>query len=58
MKVILEIDCDGDAFQGNLDDEVARMLTSFAKAVLVDGIDDMVGHDTNGNRCATMRIVE
>ena len=58
MRVIVEIDCSNDAFQENCADQVARMLAGFSKALVTDGLDDMEGLDTNGNTCATLRVVE
>jgi hypothetical protein len=57
FRVTIEIDTENDAFQVNLADEVARVLTSFARAIVVDGLDpDMVGLDSNGNRCAKLEV--
>jgi hypothetical protein len=61
MRFTLTIDCDGAAFDGQVDDEVARILIDVADTLQYNGIRDGESYslrDLNGNRVGTAAFSE
>jgi hypothetical protein len=57
-KVEVHIECENDAFEANLNYEVARILTG-AKAIMAEGVEEAAGRtlkDSNGNTVGYIEI--